>query len=197
MLAQYNPQTALYFGHRYAAKQVEEGYMAGGGYILSKKAVIKFAEKLVTNHTFCNENGAAEDMEMGRCLAHSAIFVDNRDEFHQKRFFPIGAEVHMRKSVDPNYWYTVSQYYHVPQGNPNCCSDTSIQFHYINPREMYALDYYIYNVHPFGLDDRYDEKFPKKLSLKEITNASDSYSSSSNFRIHPTNHDMDKSEVYR
>lgn len=29
MLVQYNPNTAFYFGHRYALAELDEGYMAG------------------------------------------------------------------------------------------------------------------------------------------------------------------------
>jgi glycoprotein-N-acetylgalactosamine 3-beta-galactosyltransferase len=195
MLAHYNPKTALYFGHRYAVQGLDEGYMAGGGYILSNKALEKFI-KLVDNTSVCHTNGGAEDWEMGRCLEHSAIFVDCRDEAHQKRFFPVGAEEHMHKNVDPNYWYTRNQYYHVPQGSPDCCSDTSVGFHYIGPRELYALDYFIYNVHPFGIDDHSNEKFPKKFTLQEVINASDVHSPSSNFKVHQNYHYTEKSEVY-
>ena len=168
MLSQYNPKIALYFGHRYAARQVEAGHMAGGGYILSKQALIKLVKNLESNKKECRSTDGAEDLEMGRCLAHSAIFVDCRDELHQKRFFPIGVKEHMKKTVKPDFWYTKSQYYHVQQGNTSCCSDTSVEFHYIKPHEMYVLEYFIYHVHPFGLDDHFDEELPKKFTLKEI-----------------------------
>lgn len=196
LLAHYNPSTALYFGHRYAVQQVDEGYMAGGGYILSKKALTKFAEKLVHNEKLCYAGGGAEDMEMGRCLAHSALFIDCRDELHQKRFFPVGVEEHMKKTVDPEYWYTKNQYYHVTQGNTSCCSETSTEYHYINPREMYLLDYFIYTVHPFGIEDHPNDHMPKKFSLEEVIKASDAKSPSPNFKSHKNNHDLEPSEIY-
>lgn len=196
LLAQYSPKTALYFGHRYALSPLEEGYMAGGGYILSKKALIKFAEKLVHNETVCHPDGGSEDVEMGRCLQHSAIAVDCRDERHQRRFFPLGVEPHMKASVDKDSWYVRYQYYHVPQGSTECCSDTSVGFHYISPHEMYALDYYIYNVHPFGLDSDSGQHLPRKLKLKEIISASDKLSPSPNFKKHKIYHDLESSEIY-
>jgi hypothetical protein len=69
MLYQYNPKTALYFGHRFAVEfnpNDFSSYMAGGGYILSKKALEKFT-KLVQNTTICSgrDNGN-EDWEMGK-----------------------------------------------------------------------------------------------------------------------------------
>lgn len=162
---------------------------------MSQKALIKFAEKLLNNHTLCHTDGSAEDLEMGKCLAHSAIFVDARDKFHQKRFFPVGVEEHMKSNVDPNYWYTKNQYYLVAQGNPNCCSESSIGYHYVSPREMYALEYFIYNVNLFGIYDHHNETLPRKLSLKEIIIASDRKSSSPNFKPHKNYHDLESSEI--
>lgn len=193
MLAHYKPTTALYFGHRYSSI-LDEGYMAGGGYILSRKALEKFAEKLVFNDTICHEKGGAEDVEMGRCLSHSAIFVDCRDEKHQKRFFPVGAEEHMKRTANPSYWYTKSQYYHVPQGNVSCCSETSAEFHYINPREMYLIDHFVYKMHPFGVDTHPEETFPKKFTMDEIIQQSDVVSSSENYKKHKNYHNIELSE---
>lgn len=187
MLAHYKPTTALYFGHRYSSI-LDEGYMAGGGYILSRKALEKFTEKIISNHTICHEEGVAEDVEMGRCLSHSAIFVDCRDEKHQKRFFPVGVQEHMNRKVDPEFWYTKSQYYHVPQGNVSCCSETPAEFHYIDTKEMYLLDYFIYKQHPFGIDTHSAETLPEKFTMDEIIKQSDVDSSSENFRKHKNYH---------
>lgn len=164
--------------------------------MLSKKALKKFTEKLVHNKTQCQTNYGSEDYGMGECLAHHAIFVDCRDELHQKRFFPVGVEEHMRKKVDPKYWYTERVYYNITQGNIDCCSETSAEYHYINPREIRVLDYYIYKVHPFGIDDHLTEVLPQKLSLKEIIEASDANSSAPLFKKHQDNHYMDPDEFY-
>jgi glycoprotein-N-acetylgalactosamine 3-beta-galactosyltransferase len=196
MLAQYRPQTALYFGHRYAVQGLNDGYMAGGGYILSRKAVTKFVETALPNKTQCHTEGGSEDWEMGRCLEGLAIFIDARDELHQKRFFPVGVGEHMKDKADPEYWYTRNQYYHVTQGNISCCSDTSIEYHYIGTKEMYLLDYFIYGTHPFGVDDHLAETLPKRLPLKTIMKAADANSSSPNFRVHRLRHQLDPSEKY-
>ena len=108
MLYSYNPTISLYFGHRYA---VEFGpndfssYMAGGGYLLSKKALEKFATKIVQNSSICSmrEDGN-EDWEIGRCLETSAISVDERDENMGKRFFPAGVQEHLKPHKDLKYW---------------------------------------------------------------------------------------------
>lgn len=197
MLAQHNPNTALYFGHRYACAQVDEGYMAGGGYVLSKKAVKKFVEVLLPNETLCSSSDTAnEDLSMGGCLAHFAIFVDSRDEFQQKRFYPVGAEEHMKFGYDWTWWYHYTQYYLSPKGGIDCCSEHPVAFHYVGPKEMHLFEYLIYNSHPFGLDDHINEKLPRKLSMKEVIAASDVHSKAPKFVIHENRHQLDSDEYY-
>lgn len=63
MLYQYRPQTALYFGQRLIKKNTLEGFMQGGAYVLSRKAVQKFV-KLYPKH--CRQkDGWPEDLFMG------------------------------------------------------------------------------------------------------------------------------------
>lgn len=47
LLYQYRPTTALYFGHRLSDDGLPQGYMSGGGYVLSKKALTKLVETLL------------------------------------------------------------------------------------------------------------------------------------------------------
>lgn len=198
MLYQYHPQTSLYFGHRFAVTQIPEGYMAGGGYILSKKALQKFATEIKSNATVCSlsEDGN-EDWEMGRCLQHSAIAADERDERFGKRFFPAGILEHLKPEKDLEYWYDNSQYYSVPQGSLECCSDTPVALHYVSPEEMYMMEYLTRRVHPFGLEKNLTEKLPRKLTLEEIIERSDVESSSQNFVQHQFYHAIEESEKYK
>lgn len=74
MLYQYSPKASLYFGHRYARRGFHSGYMAGGGYILSKKALKNFIGELNSNDSKClkSEKGV-EDWEIGMCLRFQLI----------------------------------------------------------------------------------------------------------------------------
>jgi glycoprotein-N-acetylgalactosamine 3-beta-galactosyltransferase len=68
MLYQYRPQTALFFGHRYARKDTPaQGFMQGGCYVMSKKLLTKFVTKLAPNLELCGpEDGWMEDIYMGK-----------------------------------------------------------------------------------------------------------------------------------
>lgn len=63
MLYQYRPQTSLYFGNRLTNNQTLDGYMQGGAYVLSRKAV----EKFVKHYPNCRRKDAwAEDLYLGK-----------------------------------------------------------------------------------------------------------------------------------
>jgi hypothetical protein len=77
MLYQYRSKTSLYFGHRYTrgvkGKGHTEGFMAGGGYILSKKALRKLVEEIIPqNKTNCipvmPKNQTLEDKYTGEVV---------------------------------------------------------------------------------------------------------------------------------
>jgi hypothetical protein len=70
----------IYFGCKFKP-YVKQGYMSGGaGYVLSKEAVRRFAEKGIHNMHECKlSDGGAEDIEMGKGLMHnysSVIFTN-------------------------------------------------------------------------------------------------------------------------
>lgn len=130
-------------------------------------------------------------------MQNYSISVDCRDERHQKRFFPVGLNDHFKAKASPEYWYDKNRWYDSSQGNLDCCSDTMVAMHYVTPKEMYFLDYLIYRVHPFGIEKQIRKDLPRKFTLKEILNASDVYSNSSNFRKHKPVHYIELSEIFR
>lgn len=171
--------------------------MAGGGNVLSKKAVTKFATFISRNATFCNDKQEAGDVMVGRCIQKFAIFVDARDSQNQKQIFPAGMVVHMKHDEpDLKYWYFKYLYRNVTQGGLNCCSDLFIGDHYVKPEEMHFMDYLIYNVHPFGLRKNLTEVLPRKLLLDEIIESSDKLSFAENFVPHEIVHYIDNDEKY-
>lgn len=60
-------------------------------------------------------NSFADDLKIGKCIANSAIFVNELDDLNQKRFFPVGVGIHYKNQsqVDPKYWYMKDLWYNV------------------------------------------------------------------------------------
>jgi hypothetical protein len=113
----------------------------------------------------------------------------------QKRFFPIGVTEHFRDSMWLE-WYSDYLWYNTTQGNLRCCSDTFCSVHYIGPQEMFALEYFIYHLHPFGVDKNSTEELPRKLSIKEIIAASDIKGWGKWYKDHEPIHHLDSSEYF-
>ena len=126
-------------------------------------------------------------------MAKSAIFVDTRDDLKQMRFFPVSIYDHMSYIKDE--WYNQYLYYDFPRGSLDCCSKSIAVLHYITPQQMYYLDYLIYHVNPYGLQNGHEE-WPRNLTLEEIIAASDVESKSTLFRKHELIHNLDDSEMF-
>lgn len=62
---------------------------------------------------------------------------------------------------------------------------------------MYALDYFMYQVHPFGVDKNFTEVLPRKFGLDEIIARSEVKTYAKNYRPHETIREIEDSERYR
>lgn len=62
---------------------------------------------------------------------------------------------------------------------------------------MLALQYLIYDVHPFGLQKNLTESLPRKLTIEELIKLSDEKSFASNYKEHQRIHQIDEDEKYR
>lgn len=168
MLYPTDPNDPIYFGCKFKP-YVTQGYMSGGaGYVLSKEALRRFVEDAMPNKKLCRQDHAgAEDVEIGKCLANVNVLAgDSRDPEARGRFFPFSPTHHLIPGhVDKSFWYWSYIFYNETQGM-DCCSDNAISFHYIDPRMMYAMEYLIYHLRPFGIG--YKPQLPQ-LELPKLS----------------------------
>lgn len=132
----------------------------------------------------------------GQCLKGLAIFLDARDKLNQKKIFQLSPENHFAPALSPKSWYYYYLWRNVTQDGIDGCSDTFISKHYTSPKEIHALQYLIYKVHPFGLRKNLTESLPRKLSINELIALSDEKSFAPFYREHVRIHHIDDDEKY-
>ncbi|XP_063709183.1 glycoprotein-N-acetylgalactosamine 3-beta-galactosyltransferase 1-like [Culicoides brevitarsis] len=142
----------IYFGCKIKSKEKSHQFMSGGaGYVLSKAAMKKFIEEAIPNKTKCeiSQDKTAEDVTLGKCLEQVGVTLgDARDKNGRSRFLPFSPADHLTPyhNVKDN-WYYRRSFYRTTEGR-NCCSESGISFHYIDPKMMYVMDYLIYDLKP-------------------------------------------------
>lgn len=169
-LNSYSPQDPVYFGYKFKVI-VRQGYMSGGaGYVMSKTALIRFVEEAIPDKDKCSafKDTGAEDAEIGVCLQNVHVYAgDSRDSLGRGRFFVHSPEDHLRQNaIDPDYWYWRNQFYESDEGL-DCCSDTAISWHYIDPRRMYFLEFFLFSLRVYGMVVS-PQRPPKKVNFTDV-----------------------------
>lgn len=88
-LYSYSPEMPIYFGCKLKSF-IDQGYMSGSGYVLSREAVRRFNEEALPDGYKCwNGTEGNEDVEIGKCLANVGVLAgDSRDDQNRSRFLP-------------------------------------------------------------------------------------------------------------
>ena len=93
MLSAHSPQKPLIFGHHFKA-MVRQGYFSGGGgYVLSREALMRFGKR---RPSLCSRDYGPEDVQIGRCMEALGVKPgDSTDYLHRSRFHCFSAETHI------------------------------------------------------------------------------------------------------
>lgn len=135
---------------------------------MSRKAVRIFVERLLTNTTLCpvDDDERVEDWDISVCFDNVNVYAgDGRDLIKRERFLPFSPEHHLFM-VPGKWWYFDRKYYFTDEGL-DCCSNYTISFHYISPKNMYSLYYLTYMHKAYGIKYRFPPP-PKKYNFSKV-----------------------------
>ncbi|THD20717.1 Glycoprotein-N-acetylgalactosamine 3-beta-galactosyltransferase [Fasciola hepatica] len=146
LLSTYNPEIPFLMGYRHE-RFFAQGYPSGGaGYILSRAALRMMIKGFkTTEDCYSTTHSDNEDVKIGMCAQTLGIpLIDSRDArgFHHFEYrSPF--ELLNSSRLDASYNFLPNR------TRVDCCADYMITFHYIEPHELYFMDYLIYHVlHP-------------------------------------------------
>ncbi|XP_055849865.1 glycoprotein-N-acetylgalactosamine 3-beta-galactosyltransferase 1-like isoform X2 [Episyrphus balteatus] len=166
LLYGYDAQKPIYFGHKFTYD--DNVYMSGGGgYVLSKEALKRFIVDSLNNETLClKAQPSSEDFEIGKCLTSVGVMPGNSMDpiDYTQRFHPLP----LRDYVQPDAmdWlpgWLFNRSLEPIQTGPSCCSEYAISFHYLESKDMYLYDFFLYRMKVHGIEKQL-RALPSKIS---------------------------------
>ncbi|CAH8539504.1 unnamed protein product [Dicrocoelium dendriticum] len=141
LLRKFNSSSPLLMGYTHKAF-LPEGYPSGGaGYVLSRAALHLMVRGLKTvDDCSNNANIFAEDVKIGACAQALHIpLLDSYDEDGGCHFYYESPFKRLSSSKMNTPFNFLNQHC-----SRCCCAHQPVSFHYIEPQEMYFLDYLLY-----------------------------------------------------
>lgn len=164
MLYQYSPDDLVHFGYKRQAPEIKQGYMDRGAYVLSRAAVAKMVKEGFEDESKCRSGEIGdEELELGKCLENLEIYAgDSRDKKGKERFFIRAPEAHLM----PSEPIDLDRYYPSEDGK-DCLSEYTISFTNVYVDHLYAFDYLLYHLRPYGII-HYNKPLPEKVNFTEV-----------------------------
>uniref|UniRef100_A0A2C9LN20 N-acetylgalactosaminide beta-1,3-galactosyltransferase n=1 Tax=Biomphalaria glabrata TaxID=6526 RepID=A0A2C9LN20_BIOGL len=147
-LSDKNSSEPHYFGHTFIYYNFTF-YSGGSGYVMSKESLRKinedgYAKKL------CDEDGSFEDYRMSKCMKVVGVpTVNTVDDQGRNRFNCLSMQSHLNGTYPP--WYYKYDINGAKKGKDSI-SNYAISFHYAKPEMMYILDFVLYNLQVYGIN---------------------------------------------
>lgn len=121
----------------------------GAGYVISKNVVKMFSEKYSKDERFCRNITGSEDVDIAKCLKEINVLPGNtRDKFGLERFHPLSYESMWNISPQKRT-YNHSKF--PLKKKEDCCSKSSISFHYTSGQKALQLEFLLYKLRPMIL----------------------------------------------
>ena len=135
--------------------------------MLSREAVRRLNNNNFIDKNCGNNDQGIEDVIMGQCLEMLGVKPsDSRDRLGRDRFMPFDPKAHFKPSpIDKGFWFWDYIKYPQEQGS-QCCSDTSISFHYISPSNIFWFDFLVNKVQVSGMEE--DKAWHAEHRLQEV-----------------------------
>ncbi|XP_001191962.3 glycoprotein-N-acetylgalactosamine 3-beta-galactosyltransferase 1 [Strongylocentrotus purpuratus] len=156
-LSRQDPSEPVFFGFSFnktlpyfKVESRQMDYMSGGaGYAMSREALRRFVEVGLQDRTGqCPDSHLdwPEDLCLGMCMESLGVrSKDHRDRYGRFRFLPIYLHYFLDDGMSPLTWLHEYSKYNITRGQ-DCCSESLISIHYVNPGDMLVYDFLIHNV---------------------------------------------------
>lgn len=164
MLYQYSPDNLVHFGYKRQSPLIKQGYMDHGAYVMSRAAVEKMVKEGFDDDKKCRSGEIGdEEFELAKCLENLDIYAgDSRDKKGKERFFIRAPESHLM----PEFEWDSDRYYPSKDGK-DCLSEYTISFTNVYVDHLYAFDYLLYHLRPYGII-HYNKPLPEKVNFTEV-----------------------------